>query len=117
NSSEERKTQKTNMKNYLQKISRQITYAEAPKFTEESDLDNLFITCAVERGKKEREYCHKKKLLIEEDKLNELIEIFIDDLVNPIKRDYLLNSILINNIQNYFQFEKRKDEEIYVKFE
>lgn len=116
NTPEEKEIQKNKMTKYIEKISKNIVELKEPNFTDDSILGNIFIPCSASEF--ETGYCNNKnrKLLISEEKLKIIIDIFISDIVNPIKRQYLLSSILISNIQNYFQFEKKDNEEIYVKF-
>ena len=101
----------------IDKIAEKIVEHRSPEFTEKSIMDNIFIPCNSNFLKNyEQSYC-SQKLLISEKKYGDIREIFADDLLNPIKRDYILNSVLLINIRNYFEFKKSSNEEIYIKFE
>lgn len=101
------------LRKYIESKSQSIIKIGEPNFDENSTINNIMVPCATE----ESPYCSKSKLLISEKNLDNVINIFIDELRSPIKRDFILSSILIGNIQNYFQFSKSKNEEIFILFE
>lgn len=122
NDDKTRAEQRTQIKKYIDKKIRPVIYEGEPDFKKEG-ISNIFAPCATEintmslpQDDTQQGYCHNKKLIISPKKLDNLIDIFISDIVNPIKRPYLLSSILLTDIQNFFQFEKRKDEEIYLRY-
>lgn len=113
-----RKAQRIQLIKYLEKIAKDIIQIGTPKFDQKSFIGNVFVPCSANLSDSQT-YCSSgknRKLLIPKEKFNEIINIFADDIVNPIKRQYLLSSILTSNIQNYFQFEKQKNEEIFIKY-
>lgn len=119
-----RKQQHTDLYNYIEKIIKNIIIIGEPVFNENTHVSNIFVPCnsssEIINNSKDISYCSSgknRKLLVPKNKIDNIINMFIDDIVNPIKRKYLLSSILISNIQNYFQFEKRTNEEIFVKFD
>lgn len=113
NDSKTQLEQMEKMRNIIKHKCKEIIYEGEPDFTNKT-ISNIFVPCESEL--ESEAYCHKNKLIMSAKNLEDLIDIFISDIVNPIKRSYILSSILINDIQSYFQFEKKKDEEIYLKY-
>jgi hypothetical protein len=73
---------------------------------------NILVTC---KGK-EVDYCSDNKLIIEKNKLDEIIDILSHDIINPTKWKWLFNSIFIEKYVQYFKFIARKNESIEVEF-
>lgn len=107
-----RKEQRNKLRQFIEKRSRRIVELGTPDFN--GSFSNILASCSSGES---NVYCRKSKLIIDEAMFSDMIEIFIDDIVNPIKRQYFLSSILLTNIRNYFQFGKKKDEEIYITTE
>lgn len=107
---DDKKHRKSELYKLLDKISRKIIEFGEPDFNNYTS-ENIFIPCST---KKKLGYCVKYKLIMDESKYENYINIFIDDIVNPIKRDYILSSILTSNVNKNFEFKKKTDEEIYI---
>lgn len=109
-------------RNKLHKAMRDIITDVMDKITNEGvlsspttgdTLDNVFLTC---HDNPETPFCRaSRKLIIPRGKTNELADLLIADICNPLKREYLLNAVVFGNIQEYYQFDRRENEEIYVK--
>jgi hypothetical protein len=96
----------------ITKISKKIVKIGIPDYKKE--LKNIFIPCKFGA---DGSYCRSNKLVISAKKLKEIIELLADDMVNPIKQKYIWSAIFIGNIINYFEFNKKENEEIYVRFD
>jgi hypothetical protein len=59
-------------------------------------------------------HCKKHKLMIAAGDLNKLLEIFTADILNPLKREYLLATMFRFKTLNKFGFVKRETEKIYI---
>jgi hypothetical protein len=73
---------------------------------------NILVTC---KGKNVN-YCSENKLIIEKNKLDDIIDILSHDIINPTKWKWLFNSIFIEKYVQYFKFIARKNETIEVEF-
>lgn len=111
---DQKKEHKKAILSLISYIANKIIDVGQVKFNDTDQVDNIFTPCANDHNSI---YCSKtNKLIIPGDKLEDLIEIFFYDIVNPIKREYILSSIIINTVQNYFHIKKNPQEEIYIKF-
>ena len=70
---------------------------------------NIYIPCEYGAA----DYCQGKKLVINGN-LDELLDILINDILNPVKEKYLIGGIFSNNILNLFQFERHPNEDITI---
>lgn len=77
---------------------------------------NMFVACNT-NYKGQVGYCKGNKLIIEKQRLNEILDILSHDIVNPTKWKWLFNSIYIEKAIDFFKFIRRKNETITVLFE
>jgi hypothetical protein len=78
---------------------------------------NILFACnEITKGDKIM-YCDGQKLIIPENKLDDMLQILSDDIMNPLKWKWLFNNIFVENIVNYFKFTKRPMESISILFE
>ena len=89
----------------LYDIFKKITINKIPDFS--NDFPNILEPC-----KDELFYCNKKKLLINDKNLKELITFIAIDMKNELKYKYMFNDLLIFNNINYFNFINRNYEHI-----
>jgi hypothetical protein len=61
-------------------------------------------------------YCEKGKLLIPAKKLQSFIEIFSEEIVNPLRREYILSAVYMSEIIDMYKFPKYPGEELYIKY-
>ena len=73
---------------------------------------NILVTC---KGK-DVNYCSENKLIMEKNKLDDIIDVLSHDIINPTKWKWLFNSIFIEKYVQYFKFIARKNETIEVEF-
>jgi hypothetical protein len=85
-------------KTIIARIAKQIFVDAEPGFTE-------VTSCEKNAG-----HCKKGKMILKDKKL---VEVFCNDLINPLKREYLLSSIFQFKVLNKFYFTKNKTEKIY----
>jgi len=80
-------------------------------------ITNILKSCSSEYnvGSK-RFYCNKKKLIIEKSILDKCLNIIAYEILNPYKSDMVFKNVYINNVINEFDFEKRENETIDIKF-
>ena len=99
-----------NVKSELYELSKQfVKIGSIPK---NFKFPNILVTC---KGK-DINYCSDNKLIIEKNKLDEIIDILSHDIINPTKWKWLFNSIFIEKYVQYFKFIRRKNETIEVEF-
>ena len=55
-------------------------------------------------------YCDGTKLKITTNEMRQMIDLLYADYNNPLKKSYLLNSALINKIQNQYMLQKSNDQ-------
>jgi hypothetical protein len=86
---------------------------------------NIFVPCSsFDTAQKSNEaddrpsYCVARggKMVLPRDQIPVLVDLFAADLCNPLKRDYLLSSIILGNIRDFFRFSRVQGEDIYVKW-
>lgn len=77
-----------------------------------NDIPNILVAC----DSTSENYCKKGKLVIMKDKIESYIDMFFEDFINPLKRPYIMSSILLKNTVDYFNFRKNPGEDIYVKY-
>jgi hypothetical protein len=99
-----------NVKSSLYDLSKQfIKIGSLPK---NFKFDNILVTC---KGQ-DVDYCSDNKLIIEKNKLDEIIDILSHDIINPTKWKWLFNSVFIEKYVQYFKFIRRKNETIEIEF-
>lgn len=95
----------------LRKISKTFIKIGEPKV---SGYINILTSCQEEEDKN-NPYCDSKKLVMPSNKYEDFIQIFADDLLNPLKSPYIMALIFTENVINEFRFERRPNEEIFIK--
>jgi hypothetical protein len=71
---------------------------------------NIFALC-----KESNSFCEKNKLVVNKKKLENIIDVLVQDIMNPEKRRWIFNSIFIEKSVNFFKFIRRKYETITVE--
>lgn len=74
---------------------------------------NIFVSC---QSKQKTDYCAGNKIIIEKDKLNEILDILSHDIANPSKWKWLFNPVFIDKSVNFLKFIRRKNETITIEF-
>jgi hypothetical protein len=92
----------------LKKIASKFVKIGEPKI-------GLFPNIMVPCEDSDASYCVNKKLVIPAKKLNEIIEIFADIIKNKYFETYIGYVAFMNNTRDYFNFEKRPNEEIDIQ--
>ncbi len=95
----------------LRSIAKNFVSIGSPKLSEDT-YPNILAACKDSGAP----YCAGQKLVMHEDKLEQYLSLFADDLLNPMKRPYILALIYAGNIVDEFRFERNPDEDIYIKF-
>jgi hypothetical protein len=75
---------------------------------------SVFVPCSSSSQK--QEYCKQHKLLVDKKDYDTLVDLLADDILNPLKREYLLSSIILQRTREHFNFSKKIGEEIYIKY-
>ncbi len=65
--------------------------------------------------KKKSAYCKDSKMVLDKKSLENLISVFIADLCNPLKRQYLLSAIYNRYLTSDLRLKKNHDEQIYIR--
>lgn len=92
----------------LKKISKTfITIGNLPK---NFKFPNMLITCDNKVDKDS--YCYGNKFIVAKDKYDTIIDILASDLINPLKRKWILNIAFIEKTIHYFKFIRRPAESI-----
>jgi hypothetical protein len=95
----------------LRKISKNFTKIGEPNITDKGYV-NILTSC---QENNDDLYCESKKLVIPSNKYDDFINLFADDLLNPLKSPYIMGLIFTENVINEFRFERRPNEEIFIK--
>ncbi len=74
---------------------------------------NILVTC---NNKNPASYCDKDKLIIDKEKLDDILDIIAYDIINPSKWKWIFSSIFIDKFVDYFKFIRRKNENITIEF-
>lgn len=74
---------------------------------------NMFMACD---SKDKLNYCIGNKLIIDKNKLNEILDVLSSDMANPAKWKWIFNSVFIDRSVDYFRFIRRKNESITIEF-
>jgi len=94
----------------LNQIAKEITVV---KEISEIDFPNVYIPCDL--NPKTPGYCQGRKLIFKDALLLEkYIDILANDILNPIKEKYLTSGLLVENIIDYFKFDKHPNEIISI---
>lgn len=81
------------------------------------DIDqfpNVYEPCV---GKSKNGYCNDTRLIVDcDDKFwNALPQLIVDDLENPIKKEYLLDRLYYDNIIDQFSYKVSPNETLFIK--
>ena len=63
---------------------------------------------------KVEQYCNNNKLIINNHKFENILEILTADILNPVKEKWIFSSVFGDNVISYFKFIKRPDENITI---
>jgi hypothetical protein len=115
-----RKLSRSDLKEALTKIANSITvktdniskYLSSSK-NADFQFPNIFVVC------KDRQngYCQGKKLIIEKDQFDKLIDILVQDLQNPLKAKWIFSNVFNDRVISMFRFIQRPFERIDISFE
>jgi len=97
----------------LRKISKSFIKIGTPKL-DETEYINVLASCSD--GASTNMFCAGKKLMVPANKYDDYIDLFADDLLNPLKSPYIMALIFMENVIDEFRFQKRPGEQIYIKF-
>ena len=96
-------------------VAKNVSFDVKSKDGKNAENINIFIPCSKCREKQNNPfYCKEKKLVVSKENFDTNINIITDQLHNEFTRDYIYRTITLRNIQNYFLFTKRKDEELFI---
>lgn len=93
----------------INELAQKITTSE--ELPKEGDFPNIYIPCYNDSS---ANYCNNRKLIVPKNKLNNLIDLLIADLENPLKSKYLLDNVWVDAFIDYFKFIKRPTEIITI---
>ncbi len=90
----------------LHKIAKKIFEIGRIQLTE---FPNIITGCSIEQ-----DYCERNKLIIDQQRLDDAIEILSSDIINPLKEHSVF--YMPDIILNYYSFHIRPREEITIEF-
>jgi hypothetical protein len=61
-------------------------------------------------------YCNGDKLIVEKQKLDDILDVLANDIANPAKWKWLFNVVFITKVVDFFKFIRRKNEYITIEF-
>lgn len=96
--------------NELYNISKKIVQI-SEKIPKTGVFPNILHSCENE----DAQYCFKKKLIMTDKKLLELLDIMASDILNPFKEKWIFSMLYTGNIISYLKFKKFPDETIKVQ--
>ena len=91
----------------LKIIFENLTINKDPNIND--DFPNMIMSCESDNP-----YCKNKKLMIEKNKLHDILEIMAADILNPFKSKYIFSPIFIKNTVDKFNFIVRDNEYITI---
>lgn len=94
----------------LHKLAAKFVKIGKPKL---GRFPNMFVACD---SSERLGYCDQSKLIIEKDKLNQVIDILAADMATPTKWKWLFNSMFVTRTVNFFRFIRRKNETVTIEF-
>lgn len=102
---------KKQIREQLNKISLELidTNTKIPK---DFEFSNILTNCSNANEM----YCKNKKLIMDKDKLNECLSILTDEIKNPFTEKYLFSPLFIDNMVDYFKFQRRQNEFIDIEY-
>ena len=74
------------------------------------NFPNMFVSCQNKTKNKVEQYCNNNKLIINNHKFENILEILTSDILNPVKEKWIFSSVFGDNVISYFKFIKRPDE-------
>jgi hypothetical protein len=102
------------VKRYLHKNAKRFT--KIGTVNKRTDFPNNLVICSQQTKHSEVVgYCAGNRLIIEQKKLNEIISVLANDILNPLKWKWLFNPIFINRSVNFFRFIRHPGESIFVE--
>jgi len=97
-----------NINDLLDDICIFIPEADLSKIINKEILKNILLPCSLE----ESNYCKKNKLLVPKEEKNNIINLIINDLQNPIRKNIIFSTKMI--IDDLYQFSILPHEEIII---
>lgn len=83
------------------------------------DAPNILLTCAIDNPKDNpNSYCtDRHRLIVTTDQLRQVLELFVRDINNSLKRRWLFNILFVRDHINNYKFIQRKHESIAINLE
>lgn len=91
----------------LQGVAKKLFLIKKNVVFKESYFPNIFTTCAARSN---IEFCSENKLIVEKERFEDYLDIFLQDILNPLKEQWLFNIMFAENVFSYFEFTYRKNE-------
>ncbi len=87
-----------------------FTIKKNPHF-KETNFPNIFSSCD---SRNSATFCDKDKLIVDKKYFDDYLDIFLQDLLNPLKEQWLFNIMFAENVFSFFEFINRQNENIEV---
>ena len=98
----------------LEKISKLFIKIGNIDSIKDFNFPNMFMSCQNKTKNKVEQYCNNNKLIINNHKFENILEILTADILNPVKEKWIFSSVFGDNVISYFKFIKRPDENITI---
>ncbi len=95
----------------LQAIAKKLFIVRKDIKFKDSHFPNVFVSCS---SKTDLQFCESNKLVVEKDKMDDYLDIFLQDVLNPLKEQWLFNVMFAENVFSFFEFTYRMDESISI---
>lgn len=93
----------------LTKIANKIIVKKTPRV---NDIANIIPSCS---GVNKVDYCKGSKLMIPPKHFSAMINAFANDLLNPLKRDYILRYMFARNVADFAEFRRGPNETLFLE--
>lgn len=95
----------------LQSIAKKLFVVRKEVKFKDSHFPNVFVACS---SRTSSQNCESNKLIVEKSKMDEYLDIFLQDILNPLKEQWLFNIMFAENVFSFFEFIYRVDESINI---
>lgn len=99
---------KISIKNYIEKIINKVSVIVP--VVDINKFPSILTICK----KNSSSYCKNNKLMITKSIKVHYINLLVSDIMNPLKKDYIVSKLYIDNVLNKFKFIIRPNEKIYI---
>lgn len=97
----------------LQKIAANVFSVKKSLTSVKEAFPNMYISC---QAHSKEAYCDGSKLVVETERYDDFLHIFLQDIQNPLKEQWIINMLYKDNVFDFFEFIYRKNESISISY-